>query len=411
MKYLRAFSLPTVMVISILICLLILFAIDIFCFDNIYYSYYHQAQQQKEDINSAFVLYCNDSTLLKEIEEEGGYQLYEDNTQTSVSIKAGKWGLYEYAEVRATDNHFSSIRLLGKVQDCNYEAALWVCSRDMPLSFSGKSEVKGSTYIPANGIKYVDLGSLSFEGKEIKNYYIDLSEKELPEVDRSYLYLMDKYLKETEVIPSFGDSEYKNYYSFSDEEMHFYIPNDIREFSMKGHVVLHGDEVNLSSKTILSDVILLARRVTIDEGFCGSLQIIATDTVILNRNAHLRYPSGIYLKGNNDRTFLRMDENSTLNGYAIIFGTTENNMGNHVEENFRQASNAIFNGLLYVDGIAHLQGYCYGGAYFKECYYLASGKAYPTTICNAEIYRNNQIGFPFFFEQSGYRRKEIKTLN
>lgn len=411
MKKIQAFSIPTVMVIGILICLLILFVMAVFSFNNYYYSYYHRAKQQKEDINSVFVLYCNDSTLLGNISEEGYYQLYENNPQLSVSVKTKQWGLYEIAEVRAMDEHFSSIRMLGKAQDCDYEASLWVCSRDMSLTFGGKSVVKGRTYIPDNGIKYATLGTLPFQGKEIEDYNVDLSERELPEVNRSNLYLMDKYLKETEVIPSSEDNRYKPYYSFSEKEVHYYIPDDIQQYTMKGHVVLHGDDIVLSSGTVLNDVILLARRVTIDEGFRGSLQIIATDTVILGSNAHLRYPSGIYLKGNNDRTYLRMDENSTLNGYAIIFGTTENNTENNIEVNFRQAPTAVFNGLLYVDGIARLEGYCYGGTYLKECYYFSSDKVYASTICNAEIYRNNQIGFPFFFKQSKYRRKDMKTLN
>lgn len=410
MKKLKAFSIPTVITISILICLLILFAMAVFSFNNYYYSFYHQAKQQKEDINSVFVLYCNDSTLLKTINNEGFFQLYEDDPHTSVTIRTEKWGLYESAEVRATDEHFSSNRLLGKAQDCDYEAALWVCSQDRPLSFGGNSEIKGNTYIPSNGIRYAKLGTLPFQGEEIKDYFIDLSERELPEVDRSNLYLMDNYLKETEVIPSSNESRYKTYYSFSEDEVHYYIPEDMQQYTIKGHVVLHGDNIVLSSKTVLNDVILLARRVIIDEGFRGSLQIIATDTVILRKNAYLHYPSGIYLKGNNDRTCLRMDENSTLNGYAIIFGTTENNKDNYIEVNFQQAPTAVFNGLLYVDGVSHLQGYCYGGVYLKECYYLSSDKVYDTTLCNAKIYRNNQIGFPFFFKQSSYLRKEMKTL-
>lgn len=222
---------------------------------------------------------------------------------------------------------------------------------------------------------------------------------------------MDKYLKETEFIPSSEDSRYKPYYSFSEEETHFYVPDDIQQYAMKGHVVLHGDDILLSSGTILNDVILLARRVTINEGFHGSLQIIATDTVILGKNAHLSYPSGIYLKGNNDRTYLYMDENSTLNGYAIIFGTTENNTDYNVEINFRQTPTAVFNGLLYVDGVACLQGCCYGGVYLKECCYVSSDSFFNSTICDARVYRNNQIAFPFFFKQSDYRRKDLKTLN
>lgn len=411
MKRVRAFALPTVIVISILICMLILFAISLYDFNNLYYSYYHRVKQQKEDINSIFVLYCNDSTLLKKSNKEGSFQLYDDRPQTFVSIKAKRWGLYECAEVHASDDSYSSIRLLGKAQDCEYEAALWVCNKDLPLSLGGEAEVKGKAYIPAIGIKYVGLGDLPFQGKEIKDYYIDLSERELPEVDRANLYLKDKYLKETKVIPLPGDSGYQAYYSFSGEETHFYIPDNIKQFTARGQVVLHGDEVALSAGTLLNDVILIARRVTVDEGFRGSLQIIATDTVILGKNSHLYYPSGVYLKGNNDRTYLKMDANSMLDGYAVIFGTTENNNGNDVEENFWQAPTAMFNGLLYVDGIAQLQGKCYGGAYLKECYYLSPDKGYDVTICNAKIYRNSQIGFPFFFKQSEYRRKEIKTLN
>jgi len=68
---LSAFSIPSVMVISILICLFILFAIAFFNFSNYYYSYYHRTKQQKEDMNSALVLYCNDSTLLPKIEKDG----------------------------------------------------------------------------------------------------------------------------------------------------------------------------------------------------------------------------------------------------------------------------------------------------------------------------------------------------
>lgn len=111
---LRAFSLPVVIVISILICILILFVISLYDFHNLYYSYYHRTKQKEEDINSVFVLYCNDSTLLMKIDEEGAYQLYKDKPQFSVSIHAKRWGLYEYVEVYALDSSYSSVRLLGK---------------------------------------------------------------------------------------------------------------------------------------------------------------------------------------------------------------------------------------------------------------------------------------------------------
>jgi len=60
MKSIRAFSLPTVIVVSILICILVLFAISLFDFNNFYYSYYHRTRYENTYIdyfnNDSFVL-------------------------------------------------------------------------------------------------------------------------------------------------------------------------------------------------------------------------------------------------------------------------------------------------------------------------------------------------------------------
>lgn len=413
MKSVRAFSLPTVIVVCILICLLLLFTISLFDFNNLYYSYYRRMNQQRDDINSIFVLYCNDSTFLSEVDEKGSFRLYDDRPQTAVTVEAGKWGLYECVKVRTVDGGYASARLFGRASDCDYEAAVWVCNKGSVLSLGGDVEVKGNSYFPMGYINYVKTGDHSFQGEEISGSYINPSGAELPEVISTYARLKEKYTRDITELPSIETEKEQTRYSFLEKEVHFHVPDGYTDFSVSGQVVLHGDRVTLSAGSRLNDVILMARRVTVEEGFRGSLQIIATDTVIIGKKSHLCYPSGVYLKGNNCKSYLQMDEGSSLDGYAVVEDMEKKEASDSkIYVNCKQAADAVFNGLLYVGGVADLRGKCYGGIYLKECCYSSpsSDKTYASTICNAKLYRNVQIGFPFFFKQSDYTRREMKKL-
>ncbi len=411
MKVLKGSSLPTVMVICVLISLLVLFAITLFDMNNLFYSNYHTAKQRKENINSAFVLYSNDSTLISSLTEKNGYQLYEDEANSLVRFQIRPWGLYECVTVSTADTISSSTRLLGKVQDSEYEAALWVCSRDMVLALAGCSESMGKTFIPINGISYIQLGNIPFRGKEISDSYIDLSEIELPPVDSSYIEQIDLLRSQTEASTLPQRNEVSPYYSFGKPTAHFQLSGATDQLCVRGNAVLHADEITISPDAVLSDVILTGRKITIEEGFAGSMQIIATDTVVIGKNVQLHYPSGIYLEGNAGKTYLEIGNHSQVNGYAIVFGSTEKTSGIHIDDNYHQDSTAVFRGLLYVDGIADVRGELSGGIYLKECYYLPENGVYASTMKDARFSRHSQIAYPFFFAHTTYRRKEMKTVH
>lgn len=410
MKSVCAFSLPTVLVISILMCLLCLFAVSLFDFNNLYYSYYQQSNRLRDNLHSIFVLYANDSTWIDEVEEKGIFRLYEDDVRTDFKVAADDWGLYECVRVRALSDSCSAVRLFGKVSDCDYEAALWVCNGSRSLSLGGTAEVKGNVYVPLGMVDYLATDDWTFQGERIKGSYINPAMERLPEVASTPLELKKRYAGEVEELPSVEQLEERACYSFWEEEAHFYVPDDYTVFSLRGKVVLHGDRVTLGAESTLEDVIVMARSVYVEEGFKGSLQIIATDSVLVGREAHLRYPSGVYLEAEEEEPYLQLGRHSTLDGYAIVRGKRKGMAASAPNVNFRMEGDAVFNGLLYVDGMADLQGSCYGGVYVKECCYTANGEVYNSVLCDARIYRNVQMGFPIFFRQSGYMRREMKML-
>lgn len=414
-KKLKGSALPTVMVVSVLICLLILFAFTLFDLNEFLFSSYNSVRQRKEYLNSALVVYCNDSSLITQIKESDyTYQLYDDEPLSSVQFSIKPWGLYESICISSSDHKYSSIRLLGKKNDCKEAAALWLCSRDMSLSLAGTTQIEGPLYAPINGVNYVELQNEAFKGRIISNDNIHLSNRELPDIDSLLVNMIDGWHDRRRMNKTGNDVDLKNKYSsFKEEPIHLLMPeNASKESVFRGQIMIYGDEIVMSPEMKFSDVILIARKVIVESGFVGSCQIFATDTVIVKEGVRLNFPSGVFLNGNNGKTLLTLGERSTICGYAVVFGDIEKSNNLLIDANYEQRRASTLQGLLYVDGIASVNSCSIiGAAYMKECYYLPENSMYAGTLFNVQITRDENMVYPFLFKNSMYRRSEIKSLH
>lgn len=215
-------------------------------------------------------------------------------------------------------------------------------------------------------------------------------------------------LKKNSTLASAGIPSH--YHSFFNETIYALIPSETDEFYAKGKVVLFGDKVRVKSSWKISDVLLIAKNVTLESGFSGSLQIVASDTVVIEKDVYLRHPSGVYLQGNKKHTYLHICKDSHLEGCAVVEGDVESRNGFVVDIHYRQDNGSIFAGMLYVNGIAHLEGAVLGAAYLKECYYLSGENMYEGLIYDGKITRNDDLGFPILFKDGGYKRKDVKKI-
>jgi len=407
MKRLKASALPTVLVISVIVLLIILFAYALWDMSALYYSTYHNHKQQQENLNSASLLYCNDSTLLNSLDKESEYTLHKNDNSSTVHYDVKRWGLYECLIVSSNDRSYNSVRFVGKNEEGDINAAFWLCDKDRALLIAGCTDIKGSVFIPKNGINYIILNKIPYSGEMLVEDDIHLSDRNLPEIDTSHIDYVNE-LRSVDLTSQPTDGS-NHYISFRNETIHRLIPNITERYTARGNIVLHGEEVIISSNAILSDIILIARKVTIETGFEGSLQVFATDTVIIEEDVHLKYPSGIHLNGNNKKTHLDIGRRSKIDGYAIVFGVGENISSFIPDINYHQQEESTLRGLLYVDGISNLKGNIYGAAYLVECYYLSGEIMYASTLFDVKISRNNEIAYPMLFTKGKYKRKEIKS--
>lgn len=136
-------------------------------------------------------------------------------------------------------------------------------------------------------------------------------------------------------------------------------------------------------------------KVVVESGFCGERQIFATDTVIIEENVVLKYPSGIYVKNG----YIEIKDSSEVNGYVIVTGR------------YKQSPLAKVRGSVYVDGIAQLQGIISGKIYAKECSYYSPEGIYSNTIYDLTAIENHDIASPIFIKNvQHHERRIIKWL-
>ncbi|MDR0893652.1 MAG: hypothetical protein LBN24_13770 [Mediterranea sp.] len=405
-----ASALPTVLVVSVLLLVILLMAFELWNVDTFYYIRYHAQKQQRLHLSSALTLYCNDSLAAEHLAAGIPHPLYADDGRSAVTLRSYPWGLYECVVVANVDSTAVAAHLLGKACDIPQRPALWVCDREHSLSLAGEATVEGEAYLPKSGLNYATFHQTAYSGPPLSTTQIHTSNKALPPIDSTEVQRMDALLS-TAPSRSFDEGVPPRYHSFRREELRFVLPSAPDEaMYAKGRIILYADKITIPRTWQLSDVLLVARHVTIASGFSGSLQVVATDTVVVEQGAQMRFPSGVYLHGNQGKSYLHLCADTRLEGYAVVLGDVESSNGFVTDIHYRQDTGSSLAGLLYVDGTAHVEGHVDGAAYLKECYYLTGEEMYAGLFFNARFSRNDKEAFPFLFGGSGYERKIAKSV-
>lgn len=406
----EAFSLPAVMVIAVLVMLLILSAFSLRTLDFRSYSLYREGKQRRLDLRSATALYMCDSTLLAG-RDSVRVSLYGEG-EDSISIVRHRWGFYEAVTVRhGADDPFGKTYLMGREAECSRRAALWLCDHNRPLSLAGRTSLKGTVYVPLNGINYIDIDGKPFGGRPVPQEMLRVSRRQLPRMsDAVWAYLDSlKGLRDRSVdwrnVP--GGSAYR---SFGEPAVlaHCDMPAEV-ELHLAGNVVLFGDRIVLSGRSEVRDILIIARSVIVGEGFRGSAQIICADSVRIRPGVRLEYPSGIFLDGaDGNKQCVVIDEGCSINGY-VSFSYKNRNRYTLDNPCFILKKHSVVRGLVYIDGSCNLSGHIRGAAYINDCFYQEGKSIFTSTLNDLMAERDDSLAFPLMLE-GPYHRKIMKNL-
>ncbi len=388
-KHLKAYALPAVLVMSAVVLLMVFFAYDSLALKYRRYALYRKAHQERENLTSALNLYLYDSLLCAAGDST---DIFLFDGEDSVGIAVSDWGLY--VRVRLSNTSPDALTMLvGRRTECPAEAAFWVCDRNRALSLAADAGIEGLAYIPMNGLNYTEIASRYYSGLPLPESDLRLSGSDMPPLDSA------AFRKASELCRLWH--------------------KDNMDIAPPG--CLTGERITLSRSSGLSDAIVSARSVMVERGFEGTAQIFASDTVIVEDGAVLRFPSGIFVNAAGDshssasddcrsnacRPFVRLGSGSEVSGYIAVF--SENADSGLRFPSYVQESGSTLRGLLCIDGSCELAGNVYGAAYVRDCYHRSGGNTFPGTLCDARFVRSDSLAFPILLS-GAYTRKTIKKI-
>jgi hypothetical protein len=278
-----------------------------------------------------------------------------DTRQDSIFIRKKDWGIFDLAEVYAfeqLDTLKKSFLIAKDIQDDR--AVLYLSDEDRPLSISGTSRISGDAYLPKSGIRQAYVDGKGYTGKQLVYGKIKESGRDLPAFNEVKLTWLKEQLKDTvdyELIS--GDSLINSFFK-STIKLRL-KKNLMLDYYLKGNIIIYADSVlKISVNAFLEDVLVFAPAIIIEKGFKGSGQFFATDSIKLEEDVHLDYPSCLGVIKNETASHQpKISLANNIHFRGVIF--TEEKERSTLQTMVSMAKNNFVEGEIFVKGMLKLE--------------------------------------------------------
>jgi hypothetical protein len=274
----------------------------------------------------------------------------------SAILRKENWGLFKSscATVISHGNAKTKCFLSGPATDTPLDACLYLAQHDIPLYVSGTTLLTGDAYLPPAGIQSAYVDQQGFASDKPLSGATKTSHS-LPPVGQQLITYLRR-LDSSGITTSPPDSLDQ---SFLDTAAIFHTrsPLYLSRGSLNGHILIISDSsISVEATVALENVLLIAPSITIEKGFSGVIQAIATDSLVLRNGCRLNYPSSLILIKAPGATFqptLRIDDSSTLSGAVVSLAPDPTD---RIMTYVETGRHTVITGYLYTAGFVALKG-------------------------------------------------------
>ena len=401
-RRIRGGVLPTVVVVSVVILIGMLGLLTLWEQENLLFARSGRLRQARADAESAYTLYRLHAWELVR-GDSLAYVLYDSLPKSRIHLTVYPWGLYDAVRVVTDDSVVSVCRIYGAEPEEGQ--TLYYPGRRAPLSVAGNTLLRGNLFLPENGVMYARVGSDYYCGPDILPSRIRRAATVLPRPDSSAVCRVEtlfaragetgavlppdslrcSFLHDTTAVLRVGDAELHGY-------------------TLRGNILLLADELRIDSLCRLENVLICARKITVGRGARIAAQLFARETVVVEPGVVMEYPSGLYAG-----EYAELGEGATLDGYVIVRDTARRTW---VTANYRQSRTARLRGMLYVDGVAQVQGVLCGRALLRRAVYFSPEGYYEDMVYDLTLLENPLTGHPrWLAADKRERRKEVVCVD
>lgn len=305
-------------------------------FNKIYFQDYVEKENQISHVNSGINLLMAGFEK-PELIYKKKISLYGQINDTVVLSKY-PWGLFTIIHAKSDFRNFvfEKVALSGGFYKNDTSYALYLPDKNKPLAISGKTKISGRCYLPVAGLKRATIDGRHYEGDRLLYGSIVQSNKFLPVLKQELIKCsFSNYEKilltgDSLEIRSIADLQIDSIYnSFCDETVVLFMDseNNLLFHNLNGNMIVFSkNHVTVSRNSTLKDILLIAPTIEFEEGFKGSLQAIAIDSIIINKGCFFEYPSAIGIINNETDEFnpyIYLAGNVVFNGIVCCYGSSE----------------------------------------------------------------------------------------
>lgn len=234
--------------------------------------------------------------------------------------------------------------------------AVYKANRGTTLKLSGTTEISGNMFVPNGKLERVNILGNQFENNpKVKGEILE-SEHNLPETINTSFSLPSKIEEINFDLLKQNKTVFNSF--FNDTKVVYLNKNDkLDNLFIKGRIVLISNSpIELFASSKLEDVIVVAPKVTIKKGFNGSVQVFATENILVEKEVFLSYPSCLILNSNSVAL-----GSIIINDQCDIFGNII--LNSKLEGEIYIKKNTTVNGIVYCKGALDIEGTVLGSVY------------------------------------------------
>lgn len=324
-----------------------------------------------------------------------------DEDYKSLKIYKDFWGAFEKVSVvsKIKTHRFDKTALIGSGQLDINRPSLFLKETKTPLVLVGNTNLEGLAYLPVQGVKPGYISGESYNGTKLI-YGSSKVISRFPELSSEWLnYINTIHLKGTKI----DNNQYlqievgENYInSFTKPTQVIYANGkvDLSFITLTGNIVVQSQsEIVVNASSNLKDVMLIAPKISIQDGVTGNFQAIANKNISVGDNVNLTYPSSLILneKGNSQssnssntksETPITIGNNSTISGQVIFNGRPK--LNNYNTQIFI-SEDATIRGEVYCNQNLELLGEVEGTVFTHNFLVNKGGSIYQNHLYNAKI--------------------------
>jgi len=371
-------------IISVVIGVLLSMMLLISRYSKLQVTKFEQFSQLVLDLNSGFELAGSDF-FGSAYNNKWIKNTYNDD---SIKVCLSQWGAYRLINVIAKNRNeqVSGTGLYGVF--ASSDTGLVVNENNRQIGVCGNIKFKGNCYLPSAGIKPIYIDGASTRITDENNAHIKTVKSELQVLSDHFMNGI-KLAKEEARI---GTDSFllflpqKINQSFSKKTITIIVPgNDLKNVAFENNIKIIGqNELIIDYSSHLENVLIVCRKVRFRSGFNGTVHVISTDSIIIEKDCVFNYPSSFVLNPgpNGVRGAIVFKDACDFSGAIIAFqNTTSSNSNVMVKLN----KDCTIAGLIYSSGYLQAQGLINGTMLCRNLLVESNSSIYENAIYNCEI--------------------------